>query len=239
MPTTFVLHPFGKESAPDNLPPAPTWGYTSWTYDLLVSRRSGSSPTLDVGIEVSPVPSNDDLYESVHAFTQVTGATVLPASESQAVMLPPDARYHRATQAVSGEWWYQLKAAVTLFNPLDAEHVALLSPRVQDYSNLKSLSEQAEDDVVRRYTQKRPGGQEYLGVLTDSGRLMIATDEDTGGSVREAIARRIEWMHRRLELEKSAKDGDLGELRRHKHHEWTEVDMALAFHAARVPLYGM
>lgn len=256
MSTTFVFHEFGREHTTDGLVSWPTWGYTDWTYDLLVSRREGSSPTLDVKIEVAPVVGDESLYEDLTTFTQVTSGTALPDSQSKAgggadFTMGADIRYHRIHQTVVGKWWYKLTGAVTLFDANKTAHKNLVDHRFRDYSHLAVLASQAEDDVIRRYTQRQPithttttanvsqHRMHALDLWTTRGRLMLVADEDTGLALREAIARRLNWLMRRRELEKSSKAGDGPLLRQHLKVEWDEVETALKNHNDRVPLYAM
>lgn len=255
MPTTFVLHEFSKEHATDGLIAWPTWGYTDWTYELVASRRDGSSPTLDVAVQVAPVRGARDLWEDLTTFTQVTGATALPHTETKEggtdFAMEVDARFQRLHQTVSGTWWYKLTGTVKLFDPAKGAHTDLLQPRVADYSGLATLADEAEDDVVRHFTERRP--TTHLSTVADvsqsrrydrelwttRGRLMLVADEDTGEALREAIARRTDWLFRRRELEQSGKEGDATLLRRHLRREWEDVEAALRHHDDRTPAYMM
>lgn len=264
MATSFVLHPLAKEKATEPLVAWPTWGYTAWTYALVVSRRSGTSPTLDLDVQTAPVPNDDDLYETLDSFTQVTDATALPHEESLTATgetpdftMGSDARYHRVNQTVGGtgaEWWYLVTATVELFDPATAAHLELLEPRFQGYSDLADLASQAEDDVVRRWTvrgrrslqtdrrfrhQTVTDPWQHAGILTVEGVLELYSDEDTGRALREAIARRIDWRLRRKELETSTKPSDGPLLRRHLAREWEGETEALRGHDARTPLYAL
>lgn len=255
MATEFTLHALeDAEDGDDEVGVLPVFDYTDWTFDLLVTRRSGTSPTLDVTVQEAPL-DDDDEYQDLVAFTQADTNTTLPFEETKKgggadYTMPAGARFVRVEQRVGGtnpEWRYLVTATVTLFNTGKTAHASLLQDRYADHSDLADKAAQAEDDVVSRYLRdpesdrERPWPTDLDLELSETApdRLELRVDEHTGRRVREAIARRIEWIIRRDELEGSTKSPDGPLLRRHMADEWDDVDEILRHHDSSTPLYAI
>lgn len=241
------------EDGDDQVGVLPIFDYTDWTFDLVVTRRSGTDPTLDLVIEEAPL-DDDDEYQSLVTFAQVDKNTTLPHEASKAgggtdYTMPAGARFVRIDQTVGGtnpDWHYLVTATVSLFDPSSVQHTGLLQDRYADHVDLSDVAPQAEDDVVARYFQmpdarrrERPWPTETDNELTETAtdRLRLRADEHTGRRIREAIARRIEWVIRRDELENSTKSGDGPTLRSHMGQEWEREDAILSHHDTRTPVY--
>lgn len=252
MATEFTLHRPQAEDESDEIGVLPIFDYTDWTFKLTVTRRAGTTPTLDVGIESSPL-DDEDQYEDLVSFTQADQNTTLPFEETKShdgdFTMPAGARFVRVDQDIGGtdpEWHYLLTATVTLFEPGTTAHVDLIHSDADTLTDLTPLAEQAESDVAERYLRTagdlpnpRPWRVENDASLSPTApdRLVLRADEVTGRRIREAIARRIDWLYRLDLLENNDKQNDHVRAERHRRDEWKGVDAILRGHDTREPLY--
>ena len=245
MSTTFVVHPFEEESVSDQLTEWPTYDYTDWTFDLTASRREGSSPTLDLEVQSAPLAGDDALYDQQTTFTSLDSNTTLPFTEEKSVTFGADDRFFRLKQTVTGEWYYKVEATVTLFDP--SQHKDKLADQWEHESDLAYTASQAEDDVVRRFRQTstevlhRARNRSWSATEQYPPRgtqvLQIHPLEGAGEAIREAIARRIDWLYRMEQLEQNRDQNDHIRMERHRRDEWKRVDDALHDFDAREELW--
>lgn len=247
MSTTFVVHPFSEETTSDQLSEWPTYDYTDWTFDLTASRRDGGSPSLDLTVQSAPLSGDDDLYQNQTSFTSLDSNTTLTFTEDKSVTFAADDRFFRLDQQVTGEWWYKVEATVDLFQPMTTPHQNLISDRWRDESDLELKADRAEDDVVRRFRQSRSDV-----IRRRENRQLSSTDyypprgtqvlqitplEGAGEAIREAIARRIEWLYETELVEENRDQNDHIRAERQYRDEWKRVDAALSDFDAREALY--
>lgn len=248
MSTTFVVHPFSDETTSDQLSEWPTYDYTDWTFDLTASRREGSSPTLDLTVQSSPLSGDNDLYQDQSSFTSMDDQTTLPFTEEKSVTFEADDRFFRLKQDVVGQWWYRVEATVALFDPDSIpNHRDLLDDEWEGEPDLRQKAEQAESDVVRRYRQSRDQVLRRMGERRFSATgyypprgtqvLQITPLEGAGEAIREAIARRVDWLYRDELIRQNRDQNDHIRRESHKRDEWQYVDQALSDFDARETVF--